>query len=82
MEEISSQQFIGICNRVHVITSQRDNNILRKISKKTDPSSVKYDTFEEIGNKLIIHPTKSQTPDHNCDVVKISLWDECYDSIF
>ena len=41
MEDKPSQQFTGICNRVHVIKSQRDKNVLRKRSKKIDPSSVK-----------------------------------------
>ena len=79
---ISSQQLTGKWNKVHVITSRRDKNIVITNLQVNRCIFNKIRHIQTIGNKLISLPKKLPTPDHIGDVVKISLRSDWYDSIF
>ena len=82
LEATSSQKRTGKRNKVHVITSRRDNNIVIKNLQENRSTFNQIRHIEETGNKLISPPIKSPTPDHIGDVVKIPLISDWYDSTF
>ena len=82
MEDISSQQLIGECNKSHVIAACRDKNIFRKDIQENRYRFNKIRHIQSIGNKLIGVPTKPLARDHIGGVVQSPLISEWIDSIF
>ena len=82
LESISSQQLTGKCNRVHIITSRRENDIIITNLQENICIFNQIRHIKAIGNKLISLPTKPPTPDNIGDVVNSPLISEWYNSIF
>ena len=82
LEAISNNQLTGKFNKVHAITACRDKNIIRTHIQENICIFNQIRHIQDIGNKLISHPTKTLTPGHIGDVVKIPIRSERYDSIF
>ena len=82
LESISSQQLIGKCNRVHVITFRRYKDIIRTNLQGNICTFNQIRHIHYIEEKLSSLRTKLPTPYHIGDVVKKFLRSEWYYSIF
>ena len=82
LEVISSQKLTGKCNRVNVITTHRDKDIIRTNLQENRCIFNPIRHIQAIGKNIISLPTKPPTPDHIVYVVNIPLVSEWYDSIF
>ena len=82
MESISVPYITFRWNIIHFITSHRNKNIFRTNPQENISIFNKIIHVQEIGKKLISLPIKSPPPNQIGDVVKSTLWDEWYDSIF
>ena len=82
LEAISIQKLKEKCNRVHVITARRDKDIIKNNLQENVWIFNLIRHIQNIGNNLIIIPTKTPTPYHIRNVVKSPLISEWYDSMY
>ena len=82
LEAISIQQSTEKFNRVHVIISRRDKDIIRTNLQEKICIFNQIRHIQAIGNKLSSPPTTPPTPDHIEDVFNRPLRSEWYHSIF
>ena len=66
---------------IHVITSRRDNNIVKKNTQENISIFNQIIHNQEKWNKLISIPKKTTSPDNVGDVVKIPLRSEWNDTV-
>ena len=79
MEDISSQNLIGKYNRIQVIASCWDKNILRTNIQSNISVFNQIRNIQSIGNKISSISTKPLTPDNIGDLVKSPVRSEWYD---